>query len=73
MKIEQLVEKSVSGDKQALEAVVNLIQKDIYNLSLRMLANPDHALDATQDILIKIITSLSSFKNESLFKTWMFE
>ena len=72
MKIEDLVKKATGGDKTALEGIAAAIQDDVYYLSLRMLVNPEDARDATQEILIKIITNLSSFKFESQFKTWVY-
>ena len=70
--LESLVKKSVLGDKKALEQVVIQIQDLIYNLAIRMLWHPDDAKDATQDILIKVITNLSSFQHKSSFKTWVY-
>ncbi len=72
MDIEQLVKRAISGNKEALGDVVQAIQDDIYYLSLRMLAQHDLALDVTQDILIKVITNLASFRFESQFKTWVY-
>ena len=72
MDINKLISKAINGDKIALEAIITSIQDNIYYLSLRMLANPDDAKDATQDILIKIITNLSSFKFKSQFNTWVY-
>jgi RNA polymerase sigma factor (sigma-70 family) len=72
MEIEQLVKQAVDGDKTALEGITAAIQDNIYYLSLRMLANPDDAKEATQDILIKIITSLSAFRFDSKFTTWVY-
>ena len=37
-----------------------------------MLASPEDAEDATQEILIKVITKLSSFGFRSQFKTWVY-
>ncbi len=70
--LETLVKKSVKGDKKALEEVTTQIQGLIYNLAIRMLWHPDDAKDATQDILIKVITSLSSFNHKSAFTTWVY-
>src|SRR5262249_10227248 len=33
-------------------------------------ADPDDAEDATQEILIKVVTNLASFRGESAFSTW---
>jgi RNA polymerase sigma factor (sigma-70 family) len=72
MDIKKLISKAINGDQTALEGVVASIQDNIYYLSLRMLANPHDAKDATQDILIKVITNLSSFRFESQFNTWVY-
>jgi len=70
--LEKLVSQAVSGDKKSLEEIVIQIQDIVYNLAIRMLWHPDDAKDATQDILIKVITNLSSFKHKSAFKTWVY-
>ena len=67
-----LIEKATAGDKQSLETVILSVQDLVFNLSLRMLGTFPDAEDATQDILLKIITHLSSFKGESAFSTWVF-
>jgi RNA polymerase sigma factor (sigma-70 family) len=72
MDINHLINKAINGDQTALEGIIASIQNNLYYLSLRMLANPDDAKDATQDILIKIITNLSSFRFESQFNTWVY-
>lgn len=72
MEIEKLVQQATSGNKTALEGVTAAIQDNVYYLALRMLANPEDAKDATQEILIKIITNLSSFRFESKFNTWVY-
>jgi RNA polymerase sigma factor (sigma-70 family) len=71
-KLERLVKQAVEGDKMALEKIVIQIQDLIYNLAIRMLWHPDDAKDATQDILIKVITNLSSFNHKSAFTTWVY-
>jgi len=67
-----MVDKAVEGDKKALEGLILSVQDMIYNLSLRMLGMPCDAEDATQEIIIKIITQLSTFKKESAFSTWVY-
>lgn len=67
-----LLQKATSGDKKSLETIVLGVQDLVFNLSLRMLGTFHDAEDATQDILLKVITHLSSFKGESSFSTWVF-
>lgn len=70
--LQALAEKATAGDKEALEALVTGVQDMVFNLSLRMLGTFADAEDAAQDILLKMITHLSSFRGESLFTTWVF-
>ena len=67
-----LIGQATAGDKRALETVVLSIQDLVFNLSLRMLGTFPDAEDASQDILLKVITHLSSFKGDSSFSTWVF-
>ena len=71
-KLEALVDKATAGDKKALETLVTGVQDIVFNLSLRMLGTFSDAEDATQDILLKMITHLSSFRGDSSFTTWVF-
>ncbi|RMG28210.1 MAG: RNA polymerase sigma factor [Bacteroidetes bacterium] len=70
--IEDWVKAATSGDKDALEKIVIEIQDHIYNLALSMLWHPEDAKDATQEVLIKVITHLGSFRYKSSFKTWVY-
>jgi RNA polymerase sigma factor (sigma-70 family) len=69
---ENLIREAVSGDKDSLESLVRRHQDWIYNIALRMVFNPEEAKDVTQEVLIKIITKLSSFRGRSSFRTWAY-
>lgn len=51
---------------------MSAVQRDVYNLALRFLWHPQDAEDATQEILIRILTGLSGFRGESGFRTWVY-
>lgn len=70
--LDVLVNRAIAGDRAALEAVITAIQGDVYNLAVRMLWSPDDAADAAQDILLKVVTHLSTFRAESAFRTWVY-
>lgn len=70
--LKALVDKATAGDKNALETLIASVQDIVFNLSLRMLGTFADAEDATQDILLKMITHLSSFRGDSAFTTWVF-
>ena len=67
-----LIDKATSGDEKSLETIILSVQDLVFNLSLRMLGVFPDAEDASQEILLKVITPLSSFKKESSFSTWVF-
>ena len=67
-----LVARARSGDRKALEDLVQRHQAWIYNIAVRMLYHPQDAEDATQEILIKVLTRLSSFEGRSSFRTWLY-
>jgi RNA polymerase sigma factor (sigma-70 family) len=70
--VDMWVEHAKTGDAHALEQVVEAIQGQVYNLAIRMLRTPADAEDATQEILIRIVTHLSEFRGESAFSTWVY-
>ena len=69
---ERLVRRAAEGDRDALEAVVRAVQDDLYRLALRMLWHPADAEDATQEILVRVVTRLGSFRGEAAFATWAY-
>jgi RNA polymerase sigma factor (sigma-70 family) len=54
------------------EAVVRESKDLVYNLALRMLGNPADAEDATQEILMRLVTKIDMFRGESSFRTWAY-
>jgi RNA polymerase sigma factor (sigma-70 family) len=66
------VVRASEGDQEALEELVRRHQRWIYNVAIRMLAHPQDAEDATQEILIKAFTRLSSFEGRSSVRTWLY-
>jgi len=67
-----LVLRAKSGDAAALEELVVRHQAWIYNIAVRMLCHPQDAEDATQEILVKALTALSSYEGRSRFRTWLY-
>lgn len=70
--LSRLIDQAVAGDRESLQALLLSVQDLVFSLSLRMLGAYPDAEDATQDILLKVMTRLSSFKGESAFSTWVF-
>jgi len=70
--LEDLARRAREGDHEALESLVSAIQDRVYGLALRMLWHPEDARDATQEILIRIVTRLGTFRGASSFSTWAY-
>ena len=69
---EELVSKAQAGDKDALESLVRRHQPWVYNIAIRMIWHREAAEDATQEILVKVVTKLSTFRGQSQFRTWLY-
>lgn len=63
----------MEGSKKDLEALILRHQSWIYNIAIRMVYDIDDAKDITQEIVIKILTKLSSFDPaKASFRTWLY-
>jgi RNA polymerase sigma factor (sigma-70 family) len=69
---QELVQLAKDGSPAALEELVVRHQSWIYNLALRMVHRPEDARDATQEVLIKLFTRLSTFDGRSSLRTWLY-
>lgn len=72
MTLEDLARRAIDGDRDALERLARELQGDVYGLALRMLWNRQDAEDATQEILVRIVTRLGQFDFQSRLKTWAY-
>ena len=45
----------------------------VYNVALNYLQNTEDAEEITQDVFVQLHQSLSTFKNESTLKTWIYK
>jgi RNA polymerase sigma factor (sigma-70 family) len=70
--LEVIVERAKAGDSDALEALVRGMQDQVYRLALRTTGNVEDARDACQEILVKIVTRLESFRGDASIRTWAY-
>jgi RNA polymerase sigma-70 factor, ECF subfamily len=66
-----LVRETIAGNQASFETLAKKYRKRIFALGYSFFRNPDDAEDFIQDVLVKVYVSLSSFRGESLFSTWM--
>ncbi len=70
--LDQLAVAAANGDREALERLCRALQHPMYRLALRMLGYRPDAEDATQEVLVRIVTNLGSFEGRSKFTTWAY-
>src|SRR4051812_43884999 len=66
-----LVRACQRGEPGALDTLIRATYADVYALCRRMLANPDEAADATQEVYLRVMRSVLGFRGESAFGTWL--
>lgn len=69
---EELVVAYLKGTKPAFEEIIRRYEDRLYRLSFRMLGNHHDALDAVQEILLKLLAALPKFQGRSRFGTWLY-
>ncbi|WP_158220652.1 RNA polymerase sigma factor [Kineosporia sp. A_224] len=70
--LDDLAAAATRGDDAALAELVRQVQHPLYRLALRFLGDPHDAQDATQEILARVVTRLSTFEGRSAFMTWAY-
>jgi len=68
----ELIVQLQQGDEQAFKKLVDEWQDMVYNTAVSIVQNEDDADDITQDVFIQVYQSVSSFKGESKFSTWLY-
>lgn len=66
-----LVKACQRGEPGALDELIRATYADVYALCRRMLADPDEAADATQEVFVRVMRSVLGFRGESAFGTWL--
>lgn len=67
-----LVVQLQKGEEAAFKKLVDDYQGMVYNTVLGIVQNEDDADDITQEVFIQVFRSVSSFKGDSKFSTWLY-
>ncbi len=68
----ELIESLKKKDRAAFKSVVETWQDMVYNTAIGILQNAEDAEDVTQETFMQAFESVSSFKGESKFSTWLY-
>ncbi len=72
MNEQELIELVKKKDRIAFKTLVDTWQEMVYNTALGILQNIEDAEDVAQEVFIQVFESISSFKGESKFSTWLY-
>jgi RNA polymerase sigma factor (sigma-70 family) len=67
-----LVERLKQGDEAAFRMIVETWQDMVFNTALGIVQNEADAEDIAQEVFVQVYQSVSSFKGDSKFSTWMY-
>ncbi len=68
----ELVVRALGGREDGFEELVRRYQRPIVAYVYRMVGNYDSALDLTQEVFIKVYNSLTRYRPEYKFSTWIY-
>jgi RNA polymerase sigma factor (sigma-70 family) len=67
----ETIAQAIEGSLAAIDALIMTIQPGVYRLAVHVLGDRHDAADATQEILLKVLTHLAGFRGEAAFSTWV--
>lgn len=68
----ELVRKATDGNKEAYRALVEKYQQRVFGIALEVVKSKEDAEDIAQEVFVKAYLSLSEFKGQSSFYTWLY-
>ncbi len=68
-----LVKRTLSGDTQAFECLVERYKHMVFTLAVRMLRNREEAEESAQDTFLKAYRRLESYRGGARFSTWLYK
>src|SRR3712207_9234927 len=69
----ELVVRALAGREDGFEELVRRYQRPIVAYVYRMVGDYDAALDLTQEVFIKVYSSLARYRPEFKFSTWIYK
>lgn len=72
MEEKRLVEKVKRGDRGAMDELVKLYYRTIFAYFYRNTGDYHRSCDLTQEVFIKAISAIPTYKNNGKFKAWLF-
>ena len=68
----KLIERCITGDREAFEALLEEYERPVYNAAFRMLNSPDDARDVTQTVFMKVFENFGQYDPSRRFFSWIY-
>jgi RNA polymerase sigma-70 factor (ECF subfamily) len=68
-----LLSDCLTGDQHAIEILVHTYEAGVFNLALSVVDDPAEAADITQETFVRALKSLQTYREQSVFKSWLFK
>jgi RNA polymerase sigma-70 factor (ECF subfamily) len=72
MTVDPDAQLAAAGDVEAFEKIYRRHHQQVYLRCLRMVRNASQAEDLTQEVFIQLFRKIHTFRNDSLFSTWLY-
>jgi RNA polymerase sigma factor (sigma-70 family) len=70
MSVVRLVRKAKKGNREALLQLILAEKDDFYRLALTYMGNPHDAMDAVEDMIVKLFDHIHQLKKDDSFYSW---
>jgi RNA polymerase sigma-70 factor (ECF subfamily) len=68
----EIIRKAASGNRMAFRQLVEMHQRFVYAVAVRILNNPQDSEDATQETFIRLWKNLKNYNAEIKLTTWLY-
>ena len=72
MEESRLIQRAGEDDASAFNTLMEMHERRMYAVALRMCGNPEDAQDCLQEAMLRIYRAINSFKAQSSFSTWVY-
>ena len=72
MEESKLIRRAPDGDAASFTTLMGMHERRMYAVALRMCGNSEDAQDCLQEAMLRIYRSISGFKAQSSFSTWVY-
>lgn len=68
----ELINGILSGNERDFERLIKMYESGVFRVAIGLLHNKEDAEEVTQDVFLKLYSSLSSFDRRAAFTTWLY-